>query len=760
MTDKSIMEFVSSQNFDSDAEKGFWEALKIQLKDELGVAWHRHPITNRRGNQLEPDFTIIGRMFGLCVIETKGMKIEDIEDITGYTWLMNSKYYRTSESPIEQVRHHRFAISDRLRDSRGGLLQNEEGNCKIPARHFVALPYITEAQWDSRFYNSNVSKDNLIFKSDIESQRLKEIIVKEKNIMTSLTNEEWEVVLGVLTTGDALSKGNIRKTKGDATLSHILRKVEDKIAYLDIEQHKIAIQIPDGPQRIRGLAGTGKTVILAMKVAQMHIRNPNWRIAITYYTRSLAVQIKNYIVKFFRHMLSDETVNPDWEKIDILNGWGSLRAKDGLYAIACIATDTQLFRNFKNATDFYSTSNGSIALDKCCQELLMLENIPQIYDSILIDEAQDFKPYFFRLCREMLKEPKRLIWGYDDLQTLDDVEIPTVDKIFGLDKNNNSIVDLSGTYPGDIEKDMVLYHCYRNPRPVIIAAHAFGLGLFRKKGAVQFIESAEGWRDIGYEVSDAESGILPVGNLIRISRPQANSPHLLETLYSYDKIVRHQLFNSRQDEIEWICNDIARNINVEGLNPEDIIIISLDSRQKHFSSEFTLFSRLLAALDIEVVSGSEDRDSFTQKDKVLITSIFRAKGNEAPVVYVYGFERVNGAEQEVLQNRNRAFTAMTRAKGWLVITGCGEEAAVFFEEIKHALSEIGSLTFYVPDKHQIRRNLETHEHIRRRKQKDQAQKSARQLIRDLKDVDPRELSSEDRRLLIKLLTGDSESDSG
>ena len=45
-----------------------------------------------------------------------------------------------------------------------------------------------------------------------------------------------------------------------------LKKVEDSIANLDQQQSQAVIETVDGVQRVRGLAGSGKTIVLALKV--------------------------------------------------------------------------------------------------------------------------------------------------------------------------------------------------------------------------------------------------------------------------------------------------------------------------------------------------------------------------------------------------------------------------------------------------------------------------------------------------------------
>lgn len=78
----------------------------------------------------------------------------------------------------------------------------------------------------------------------------------------------------------------------------IIREVEKEIANLDRWQKQGAIESPEGPQRIRGLAGSGKTVVLALKAAYLHAQHPEWRIALTFQTRSLYQQLIDLVRRF------------------------------------------------------------------------------------------------------------------------------------------------------------------------------------------------------------------------------------------------------------------------------------------------------------------------------------------------------------------------------------------------------------------------------------------------------------------------------
>jgi superfamily I DNA and RNA helicase len=95
----------------------------------------------------------------------------------------------------------------------------------------------------------------------------------------------------------------------------------------------------------------------------------------------------------------------------------------------------------------------------CCAELLNNDDeLPELFDAILIDEAQDFHFDFYKLCYAILREPKRLVWAYDEVQSLESLSIPTTADIFGTNPDGSLLVDLEGTYPeseGEVEKDMI-----------------------------------------------------------------------------------------------------------------------------------------------------------------------------------------------------------------------------------------------------------------------------------------------------------------
>ena len=237
----------------------------------------------------------------------------------------------------------------------------------------------------------------------------------------------------VTTIKPARKRLSVKKTNSRGA---ILKEIEKQIANLDQWQKKAAIESPDSPQRIRGLAGSGKTIVLALKAAMLHARNPEWTIAVTFHTRALYQQFKDLIRRFTYEHANDE---PDWERLRIIHSWGSSRSP-GVYSDIARAVEFDP-RDFGYAKNFFG--QGS-AFQGICNELLQhvkqRKSIPQLYDAVLIDEAQDLPQPFFELVYHTTREPKRIIYAYDELQNLGTYSISPPSELFG--KNTQGDPDL------------------------------------------------------------------------------------------------------------------------------------------------------------------------------------------------------------------------------------------------------------------------------------------------------------------------------
>lgn len=227
-----------------------------------------------------------------------------------------------------------------------------------------------------------------------------------------------------------------------------------------------------------------------------------------------------------------------------------------------------------------------------------------------------------------------------------------------------------------------------------------------------------------------------------ITRPKENSPNRIEAIYKGDQeLVVARVFEKRQEELEWIATSISNDIKQEGVAAEQIVVISLDSRRaKEYMAALQL--RLLDEDITSAIPGLVDSSAaFAEPGRVTLSTVHRAKGNEAPIIYILSFDSLYDYVDE-LTNRNRAFTSISRSKAWVRITGTGSSMKSARREINRILEDVPNFVFRFPDMDTIRRRLDTAEDSRRRREA----KVVADLARGLANVDPEALKTLDPRI--------------
>lgn len=468
-----------------------------------------------------------------------------------------------------------------------------------------------------------------------------------------------------------------------------LKKLEESIANLDRQQSTAVIETVDGVQRIRGLAGSGKTIVLALKVAYLYSKsvkdNSNWRIAVTFNSRSLKSQLKHFITLFTLEHINEE---PDWERIDILHAWGS-PSMPGIYYDICLKHNID-YLDFKTA-ESKAKSYGE-GFDVACEEAYNgIKEFQQYYDVLLVDEAQDFSPYFLRLCYGILKTPKRLIYAYDELQNLSNKQMPSPEELFGLNKDGKPLVSLNNVQ-GKPKQDIVLDVCYRNSRPVLATAHALGFGIYRKKGLIQMFDQHQLWEDVGYTVKD---GVLADGKNVTLTRNSKSSPEFLQNHSELDDLITFKSFKNNEEQIDYLIAEIENNIKSDELKFDDIMVIHPEPYTAKRAVGVIRDKLFGKGINSNLAGVSTSPDIFFKDDAVVFTQIYRAKGNEAPMVYIINAQECFDAFN-LGQKRNMLFTALTRSKAWVRVLGYGENMQGLVEEFEKVKSHNFELNFTYP----------------------------------------------------------------
>ena len=501
----------------------------------------------------------------------------------------------------------------------------------------------------------------------------------------------FEALVAVIQAISTLRRGRKRRElKSETSKGAKIKALEESIANLDTQQSAAVVETFHGVQRIRGLAGSGKTIVLALKVAYLHASHPDWFIAVTFHTRSLKKQFENLITTFVLEQTNEE---PNWEKVRIMNAWGAPGGNDrsGIYFEFCRDHGVQYF-DYRSARIFGPDSEFEGACDAALQGAKAF--VPK-YDAILVDEAQDFAPNFLLLCYEYLKSPKRLVYAYDELQNLGKRSLPPVEDIFGKNPDGTPRVVILPDEPGKPKQDIILDVCYRNSRPVLSTAHALGFGVYRDGGLVQIFENNDLWVDIGYAVKDGE---LQDGKLVSLARTRKSSPEFLENHSPADDLISFETFESADAQTAWLVDAIEKNLAEDELLPDDIVVINPDpltTRDAVAEPRRLLFQK---GINSNLAGVTSSADIFSEPGTVTFTGVFRAKGNEAAMVYVINAQDCFSAllPRDRARVRNRLFTAITRSKAWVRIVGVGKQIDALKEEFFKAQQAGFELRFKYP----------------------------------------------------------------
>ncbi|MDF0556053.1 pentapeptide repeat-containing protein [Kamptonema sp. UHCC 0994] len=773
------------------AEQKVWDAARLAFADRDCIAYWRYPIFSKVGEfRKEPDILIADLKLGLTIIEVKSIVIDQIVAINGHKWEFQN-FYTTGGNPYQQAENQLFAIlgyCDRemaLRD-------------RVRGRAIVALPLITQHQWHEKQFNKLPSCPPIIFKDDLESDlglgtrdwelgtgevgissRAKQSLIQIIEQITpvikgnKLSDEQWKLLQAVISgtpifrppprkfylgktraSGEEsnsiihnspslslLVKGE-QKTLNPIPRAEVLAKLQNQLLTLDLQQEHIGKEIPPGPQRIRGIAGSGKTVLLCQKAAIMHLKHPDWDIALVFFSRSLYETIIEILDKYLRRFSYGEIgYNQNNAKLRAFHAWGA-KNQPGLYSTLCRAAG--VWSLSVNDTEFQQPNE---ALAYVCSHLLKSAKIPQIFDAILIDEGQDLivndelkfegKQPFYWMAYQALRpvnspmispeiggffssDLRRLIWAYDEAQSLESLNIPTASELFGDDLGHL----VSGEYGNGIKKTEVMHKCYRTPGPILTAAHGIGMGLLRWEGMLTGITRVEDWEAIGYEVMGDNlamenledltdnSSIIGTNNLsidkfkngqkITLYRPSKNSPNLVPELWG-SPVLEFQAYHSRIEELTALADNILYNLKVDSLRPSrEILVIVLGSSFEAMELETYVANFLMErGIDVYIPSTPEcnilkpdkesrDPNRFWCEGGVTVSRIHRAKGNEADMVYVIGFDNV-AKDESNLSLRNQLFVALTRAKGWLRLSGIG--AYPMYEEMWRVMESGDTFSF-------------------------------------------------------------------
>lgn len=361
----------------------------------------------------------------------------------------------------------------------GVALCEIEKEKSIYKRHLIQI-MMEDEQLSTLIFSNNSIVSCLLFD---ENEKINEYLTGNDLI----SHEMYKATNGIIQHFYGLNVSDERQTTSENTLGALIKKRNNSMNMLDQNQFNTVYKDVVTHSRIRGLAGSGKTILLVKKMAYLHYRFPELELAYVFYTKSLKQYINKLFVDYFYSF--EKAKEPNMKKIHILHGWGG-NEMDGFYTTVC--RDNGI--TYKTWGD--ARNNGGFAY-VCSDAIKVLgDSIQRKYDYIFVDEAQDFCLPFFKLALKTLKYLGKLVYAYDELQSLnEDNSMPTKQQIFDEEKC----------------EDINLSVCYRTPMEILVTAHALGLGIYNTlpNGTIKMVNMMEDfsiWDAVGYKIKNGELG--------------------------------------------------------------------------------------------------------------------------------------------------------------------------------------------------------------------------------------------------------------
>lgn len=673
----------------------FWDILVDKMSSEKGITGFKTPSLGK-DIDYTPTLILRGENIGIVIIDVVNDVIVGFDDDNDFWETSDDRFLYSRDLIIdayEQELRNRLKEDKELYD-----LRTKKWNIKLNIGKYLLFAQNKKDEIDNLDSKATNKLINKYYCSD-DYTNLFEDILKHKEGQNKI-----DIIDSILDGSNIYSKVIKKKIETEpSNINEFIKKSLDYTFKLDSTQRQIALQIPNGPQRIRGLAGTGKTIILCMKAALAHKFFPEMKILFVFNTQSMYNQVESLITKYY---FNEVKRMPNWQNLNVLHAWGG-NNKAGLYFNTANSIGIQ-------PLNYMNVRGSKDPLDVIFLDLLKKgkDKIEPIYDLVLIDEAQDFPPSFFETVFHLTKEvndshQKRIVWAFDEFQSLTDIKIKEPEELFGKDekgKPNIKNSDLEGEYKGKIKKDFILPNSYRNPRVNLMVAHGIALGLYSSNSKMP-MEYKKEWEARGYTVISPQKSKFSKEDKIVVERESKYSKNNLEKLLKErnkeSKLIQVRNFKEQKKQLDSVVEIAIKLVQEQEVEPEEILIINLDT--KNSKSEFEYIRQHLDIKDIKCITPGfvESNDSFKEKGFITLSTPFRAKGNETNIVIIVNSQKV--ANDSTLRMRNAIFVSITRSRGWCYICSYGEDGEILKGEIAEIQKYYPKFEFDFPSEDELNR---------------------------------------------------------
>lgn len=660
---RSACQVVGWEEAAHDEHRRVLGALAFAFDDRLAVVLCEPSVV--RCATRPPDVVLIHPRLGVHVIELKAVTIGQVEGVAaGGVLRLRYRNEIVEKSPFGQVLKAMFDIKETTAATLGRVP-------RVPFQHWVIFSQIQRRAWLGRWGEGAWMPDHLLFAEDLRLEELASQLtaVGEQAVLAQGVDrcpmEDLAAVYRAFgDTGVLYPAAGEREEREvrRGTLGERFDQAAEGYRELSVEQRRLSRagaggKGTGGPRLVRGVAGSGKTIVLANQVArrlggaqrQASLLEPDPplpRLAVVCNNRTLVPLIRAKIDAAFRQ----RTGKPLPE--------GAVTVKH-LYGLLFDLAGLGLWRKqrFVKGRDdgmFEAYGRELKAMREANPELVEALS----FDAIFVDEGQDLGDAEYRLLAALCRRQgegegeAELHVFYDDAQNL-----------FGRTRPNWSQLGLNM-----VGRSNIMTQCFRNPRQIVepafnvlygsfaddtknVPTRAFGdVTTLEDKGLIQREGGDEGYWRVLFTTRDAE---LPP---------------------------RVTLANGRAAEERAIVERVRWLVVEERVRPEDVLVLAV--RKERVEELAKAIERAAIPGIAAVHRPKRDRDlPLCPRDCVSVSTVASAKGYDA---YCVLLASVNENRADV-KGRASFYVGCTRAREYLEVLAY--HPSPLFTEMQRAVDQ-------------------------------------------------------------------------
>jgi hypothetical protein len=394
----TLIPTLGAARFDSRGELRLAERLKDFLEDNACV-WHNLPV-GPRGRH--PDFIIVHPGNGILVLEVKDWRLDTLLSANRTeVELLTERGPVREQSPFEQVRGYMFEVVRTLESDPALVFPPGHAFRGRPVAPFgfgVVFTNITRRQFEQTNLREVfppercLLRDEMSESADAEAFRTRLWAMVSPHLGPPLTLPQFDRLRALLFPEVRIRQIALPLDEPDD------EAVADRVlAVMDLHQEQLARSLGGGHRIVRGVAGSGKTLILAFR-AEYLARAAARPVLVLCYANGIAGRLENAM---------QERGVEDRVHVFTFHSWCYRMLRT--YGIA--APDEKAFPDYGQRL---AASVNAVA------EAVDRGQIPGgQYDAVLIDEAHDFEPQWLALAARMVNPDTRsLMVVYDDMQAI------------------------------------------------------------------------------------------------------------------------------------------------------------------------------------------------------------------------------------------------------------------------------------------------------------------------------------------------------